>query len=78
MKCDKLTFIKEFVEISGAVLKVDENDNGVTFTTTCMPLDTALPKFNPIAIDPLFLSRGGWFSTNTFNLNISLVFHKYG
>ena len=37
MKCDELTFIKEFVEISGAVLKVDENDNGVTFTTTYMP-----------------------------------------
>ena len=45
MKCDELIFSKEFVEISGAVLKVDENDNGVTFTTTCMPLDTPVPKF---------------------------------
>ena len=45
MKCDELTFIKEFVEISGAVSKVDMNENGVTFTTTCMSLDTPVPKF---------------------------------
>ena len=45
MKCDELTFSKEFVEISRAVLKVDENDNGVAFTTTYMPQDTPLLKF---------------------------------
>ena len=33
------------MEISGAVLKVDENDNGVAFTTTYMPQDTPLLKF---------------------------------
>ena len=31
---------------------------------------------NPIAIDPLFLSRGGGLHQH-WNLNISLVFHKY-
>ena len=45
MKCDELTFSKEFVEISRAVLNVDENDNNVAFTTTYMPQDTPLPKF---------------------------------
>ena len=33
------------MEISGAALKVDDNDNGVTFTTTYMPPDTPLTKF---------------------------------
>ena len=45
IKCDELRFSNGFVEVSGALLKVNENDTGVTFITAYMPPDTPLTKF---------------------------------
>ena len=45
IKDDELKYSNGFVEISGVVLKVNDEDKGVTFITTYMPGDTPLPKF---------------------------------
>ena len=45
IKDDELKYSNGFVEISRVVLKVNDDDKGVTFITTYMPGDTPLSKF---------------------------------